>query len=241
MMHSYLQLFWNEAKGFCRKNWWVFVILALTLTIIFKANRGNVAEVATIFTFHFTADIFIMMMIYKYSIQEYREGTYCQLVTATIFFFLALHSGLAKGSWQYFSTEAIYILALIKNYGKFVKKMNVDWISTPFMALVSAVVLFGIYVPAGLLKGSPQWIQTIGMLLFAVALSITNRESTRYLLSIVGLAGMVIGSCFEARRTFMAGDVVGLDISYMLLPATVLIVYIRLWRSFVNKAILARD
>ena len=69
--------------------------------------------------------------------------------------------------------------------------------------------------------------ETLGIFLFAIALSTTNNEKLRYHLSITALAIMVAGSGWTVYNSLSKGYVNGLDISYMLLPLTVLVFYLK--------------
>ena len=77
------QLFNQEVKKFSKTNWWVYIIYLILLAITIVISTDDIVLVIGITTFHFIADIFMMMMFYSYSVNDYKNGTYFQIFSAT--------------------------------------------------------------------------------------------------------------------------------------------------------------
>lgn len=226
-----MSLFLQQVKQFSKNNWWVYLVFCTAVFIIFKTHRGDPFGISLVFFFHFLADIFVMMMLGEYAKGSHARGTWCQIFSYIIFLSLKIHSGFAHGHWQYLGADPIYFLAALKSYLKDVKHYDLKWVNTKTMSLLALFTLCTVYLPLGLIHAPSQAIQFLGIFLFAVGLSSSGNEKIRYLLTALGTLSVVIGSGFELIRTYQQGEVVGLALSFFLLPMSVLIVYVKLWKT----------
>lgn len=225
-----------EVNNFTRKNWWVYIIYLFIIAGIFITQKDRLLSTFLITSLHFIADIFIMMMFSSYRQRNYKEGTYFQIVSLFIFLTLKVYTGYTDGGWHYLLADPLYILAAIKNYKKDVLNENFTIVNLGSLivlsiVLISIVLLSDHYRPL-IFNTVAKCIQTTGIFIFAIALSITTDERLRMKISILGLVCMVAGSAWEMINTWNEHQVVGLSISYMLLPLTVLIFNMR---SQLNK------
>lgn len=211
------------------------------LFIIIFTEKQNLVPIIIVTSIHFVADIFIMMMFSSYSRLNYAQGTYYQIISLLLFLSLKIYTGLIGDGWHYLMADPIYILAAIKNYKIDVMKSNIKIINGITMAILSLVVFLVIYYLTQhfynfkIISSSSKLVQTIGIFLFAIALSTTSNERLRYQLSLVALTAMVGGSAWETFSTWQSGKIVGLAISYTLLPLTVLIYYLKKWPDIMKS------
>jgi len=237
---SVVQNFIKEVKSFSRANWWVYIIYFILLGIIRRVEKDDFLPVFVITSLHFVADIFIMMMFSAYAKKENRRGTYYQTMSMLIFMSLKIYTGVIYGAWHYLAADPIYILAAIKNYQIDVKKTDAKFINYKTMLLLSLFIIFAVLLPikmftnVELLNSVSQWIQTTGIFLFAIALSTTGNEHLRSELAIIALIAMVGGSAWETVKSLIEGPIVGLALSYFLLPLTVLAFYLRNWSNMMH-------
>ncbi|MFT3746944.1 MAG: hypothetical protein QM768_01445 [Agriterribacter sp.] len=222
--------FWQEVVSFSKKNWWIYIIYLLMMLII--SRKQDIISVHLVTSVHFLADIFIMMMFSAYTRQEYKQGAYFQIVSLLLFISIKLYTGLSGGGWHYLLADPVYLLAAIKNYSLDVKKKDIKAINLYSTSALSILIILLVLIKNrsnsefGLLYSLDEKTQTLGIFLFAIALSTTNNEKLRYNLSVTALAIMVIGSGWTVYNSLSKG-VNGLDISYMLLPLTVLVFYLK--------------
>ena len=229
-----LKNFSREVKNFSKANWWVYIIYGLLLAAILFIEKDKLASVFFITTLHFVADMFIMMMFSAYARGKNRQGTYYQVISMLVFMSLKIYTGVIDHSWHYLAADPIYILAAIKNYRVDVKKSDLGFINYKSMIVVS-ILIFGILLyfkytgNVSILNSPSQWIQTIGIFSFAIALSVTGNERLRSKIAIAALSAMVAGSAWETVNTLISGHIIGLALSYFLLPLTVLVFYLKNW------------
>lgn len=229
-----LDRFIIELRKFSAANWWVYVIYLAMMAVIFYFEEDSTLAVFVVTSIHFIADIFIMMMISAYSTQRYVLGTYFQITSLLLFLSLKIYTGLVGDGWHYLAADPLYILAAIKNYSKDVHHREVKEINLITVFLLS-ILLIGFLFFAKMnwdiqiFSSFAQPIQTIGIFLFAIALSITDDDRLRYKIAIMALFLMVTSSAWETVSSIANRRPVGLALSYFLLPLTVLVYYIKNW------------
>ena len=243
-MNNLVHLFIKEVKTFSKNNWWMFIIYFILLILAKENSKNGIGSIVLVTTVHFIADIFIMMMFSSYHRSEYKLGTYFQIFSMVLFTTLKLHIGITKGIWHYLPADIIYMLAAYKNYKLDVKNINIKQINPITTGLLSLIIIgILIYVKmscnAEIFEHESSWVTTLGIFLFAISLTFTGNESSRYQFSIFALLIMVIGAGWETFNAldFIFGDakpddtIHGLELSYFLLPLTVLIFNLKSWNS----------
>lgn len=210
------------------------------LGIVYFADRNDFLFVTLISFLHFIADIFIMMMFTAYNNINYREGAYFQITSMLLFLSLKIVTGFTGGGWHYLAADPIYILAAVKNYQIDVKKRDIPYINRVTMSWLSFIILailfcLRTFANANIFTSPAQWVQVLGIFMFAIALSTTGHERQRYSLSIIALSAMVVGSGWETCVALQERRLTGLALSYFLLPLTVLVFYSRHWSDYMGK------
>lgn len=232
--------FLSEVKKFSKANYWVYIAYLIIIFAVLKLDEGNIAKIIVISTLHFVSDIFIMMMFSAYSVKEYKIGTYFQIIAFILFFLLKLETGIIKGEWHYLAADPIYFFAAIKNYYLDTKQKHIKSINAGSMTLLSIVIIISFFWfnrnSNDIWTGISEYILSIGLFMFAISLTITRNELKRSYMSIISLLFMVVGSCWALYNSILLDidEVNGLEISYALLPTTVLLFYITRLRSFNN-------
>ncbi len=236
-----IKLFGTEVYKFSRINWWAYVIYVTLIYIATHVDKNDGVDIVFVTLVHFAADIFIMMMFTLYARNRYGEGAIFQIVSMVLFTSIKVYTGAKHNTWYFLAADPVYALAALKNYWLDVKKIDVKWINYVTMSLLSVLLIF-IAIPfvqrvthAGVIL-EEEWVLITGLFGFAVALSTTGNERLRYLLSVIALFILVVGSALVIRA-FLADSrqLPGLFISYFILPLTVLAFYLKQWPAMLGK------
>ena len=237
-----LQEFGQEIKRFSKANWWVYLVYIFLLVLTGIINEEDLIQVIVITSLHFVADVLIMMMFKAYTKEDFAKGTYFQILSTLIFLSIKIYTGLMEGQWVYIIADPIYLLAAYKNYQKDVNDKDVKIINSLTMTALS-IIIFGLAV---LLRytfnieelSKMSWIDwnlLVGLFLFAIALSVTKNEKRRYFFSVLALSIMVMGALIKTINSFFIDEQIhGLEISYAILPMTVLFYNLKLWNSIMR-------
>ena len=46
----------QELKSFSRQNWWVYLLLAIALIVVYVTGRGNMVEIIAMFLWNFSRE-----------------------------------------------------------------------------------------------------------------------------------------------------------------------------------------
>ena len=57
----------QELKNFSKGNWWIYLLLAIALTIVYITWKGNLIEIIILFLANFLWNLFIMVMQANYT------------------------------------------------------------------------------------------------------------------------------------------------------------------------------
>jgi len=228
-----VRLFSTELVRFTKQNYWVYPLYITLLLITFFSESGDILEVSIISTLHFISDMFIMMMISSYLAEKHAQGTVFQITAFLIFFSIKLYTAKFYNDWHYLLTDPIYFLVAVKSWFKDVKKTDIKWINPLVLTSLSLLIVLFTMNYEG--ENKSIWfhpkgkaIQSIGIFLFAISLSITKNLFWKTWVGIVSLGLMSIGSAFMFYfAVYRPGQSInGLEISYFLLPLTVMFYYI---------------
>jgi hypothetical protein len=92
-----------------------------------------------------------------------------------------------------------------------------------------------LYLMNDTLSNPAQWVQVVGLATFSTSLAILDSRK-QYCYSVLGVGLLVIGSGLEVWHSLQIHAIYGVAISYFLLPLTILVVQLKLWRQVFPKA-----
>lgn len=219
-------MFLEELKKFSKENWWIYIIFIICLFIIYKTGSWNLLEVSLVFIFHFIWDIFVMMMWDYYSKKEDEKAIKAQIWSFTIFWLIWIYAWITSWKWSYLVPQILFFWPIIKWFNPKIK-----WLNHIFMWWVWIIVLI-IYYYLWLINNISVLIQIIGFIIFPIALIINNNR-IRYFLSLLWIFLIFLGSAFMLYSWFIEWKVIWTDLSYTLLPLTVFIYYLKLFKKYI--------
>ena len=223
-----MKMFIEELSKFSKKNWYIYIILAILLIITSYTDSDNFWVVVLVTVIHFIADIFMMMMFSAYAQKEYKKGTLFQITSTSLFLALKIYTGFIDGQWVYLIADPVFILAAIKSYQFDVKEKLVKWINIRTMSILSLILLLLMFwiehqSEITIISEIKNSILTIGLFLLAISFSIVQNEKLKFRISTVAFIFIVLGAFGKMLYSFTNGDVHGLEISSTVLPLAILV------------------
>jgi len=128
------RLFFFEAKKFSLTNWWIYIIFLICLGIIYITESGDIIEITTIFTLHFSADICVMMAEYL-ALQEFKKATLAKIGSSIIFALLGIYSLIYDGNPIYMIPIVTFLIPDVRNFARYFYNTYITFLS-PFFALI---------------------------------------------------------------------------------------------------------
>jgi len=220
-----IKLLLSEIKIFSKTNWGIYIIFVLCLVIIYKTNTWNIFEISTVFIFHFLWDLFVMIMIYYFSIKNNKKWLLFQVLNFLVFFSIWIYAWLTAWKWHYLLPNLAFILPSIKGYFLLFKNKNLRFLNWKLSILVN-IVIFIINYYLWLFNSLANIIQIIWFSLFSIWL-ILKKEKYKDIVSMLWIWFITLWSFIAIYKSFLIWDIKWVDISYALLPLTVLVFYIR--------------
>ena len=230
-----LHVFLQELKKFAIKEWWIFLMFFISLFIVGYTASGNILEISLVFTFHFLADLFVIMMYFEYSQKNLITGSWYQAIACIIFTLIGIYSGLSTQDWQYLIPQAAFILVAIKNIYKDAYKKDLSYINGK-TAVMGNILVIIVCILLQVTDEYPVWIQIFGFAGFSSALAM-DEGKRRYLFSLISVFLVTFGSGLVLLNLFLLKEVTGVSISYTLLPLTVFLSFLSLWKRYFPKTL----
>jgi len=222
---SILKEFLTEIKNFIKQNWWILITFVVCIIVIYKTNTWNIYEIMTIFLFHFTWDIFAMMMWNYYFKWDTKRWSLFQILSLLVFFWISIYSLIFNWKVNYLASQLIFIFSWVKSYFYDIKKKNYKILSYK-VSIFIWIVLFSTLIYTKLISNYLEILQMTWFIIFWVFLTI-DKEKIRYFWLLTWLFFMFLASWLVVYESFLIWNIKWIDVSYTLLPFTVFIFYLK--------------
>jgi hypothetical protein len=231
-MRELLKILLKELKIFAKSNWWIFIVFILCLILIYYTNSWNIIEVSIVFFLHFLGDLSVMIMVYYFSIKNNKYWAWFQIIQFFIFTILWLYAWFSAWKWHYLLPQIVFILPAIKSYFLEFKWKNISLLNAKTSIFLNIFIIFINYY-LGLLSSINNIIQIFWFFFFSFAL-ILIWEKEKYIYSLIWIFLITLGSFLSVYKSFLVSDIKWIDISYFLLPLTILVFYIKNFKQFIK-------
>jgi len=192
----------------------------ICLFLIYKTDSWSLLEVSIVFAFHFLWDVFVMMMWDYYTKNENKKALKSQIWSFIIFGLIWIYTWITANKWSYLIPQLLFFWPIIKWFNPKFK-----WLDYKFLSLIW-IIVFIFYYSIWLISNIWVFIQILWFILFPIAL-IIEKERIRYFLSLIWISFIFIWSAFFLYNWFMEKNIIWTDLSYTLLPLTVVIFYLK--------------
>lgn len=222
----------NELKNFARSNWRIFFIFVLCLYLIYKTNSWNIFEIILVFVLHFSWDLAVMMMLYYFSLKNNKYWVWFQIYQFFIFTALWIYAWISAWKWHYLLPQLVFTLPAIKWFFLEFKKININFINWKISLVINIIIIVINYF-LWLFNSIHNIIQIFWFFFFSIWLILFN-EKQKYIFSLIWILFITLGSLLSVYESFLLLNIKWIDISYFLLPLTVLVFYIKNFKKFIN-------
>jgi len=220
-----MNIIFSEIKKFSKENWWIYLIFIICLFLIYITNSWNLLEVSLVFGFHFLWDVFVMMMWDYYTKNDQKNALKSQIWSFTIFSLIWIYTWFFAWKWSYLIPQLLFFWPILKWYFPKLK-----WIDYKFMIIIW-IFVFILYFSLNLINNLWVFIQILWFVIFPIAL-ILNWEKIRYFLSLTWIIFIFVGSASFLYNWFLEKNIIWTDLSYTLLPLTVVVFYLKNFKKY---------
>lgn len=220
----------NELKNFSKENWWIFILLTISLIIVYITWNWNIIEIFLLFFANFIWNLFIMVMQKNYTENNNKTWSRYQLTSLIIFWSISIYWFIYLSQSQYLVWQIAYILAWIKpfinfNFNKDIKFLSEKTFIPLNIILFIIFVSFFKYQAYSLLQGI--WFCLITTWLVSII------DKNRYWLNVVWIWLLTMWSLLWVITSFNAWNLDWIALWYFMLTWTVFIYYIKLIKKYI--------
>lgn len=231
-MKSLKDVFIQEIKSFSKENWWVYAILAVCLTIVYKTWNWNLLEIFILFLANFLWNLFIMIMQDFYTDWKNKKWAINQLMSVTIFTTLSIYWLIINWQFQYLIWQGMYILAAMKTLAFFVFEKDLRLLNENTFLVINFLLflVFINYIPHenyAILQA--LWFSLITSWLVSI------KDKIRYWLNLFWIFALTSWSLWGVIISYINKDLDWMALGFFLLTWTVLVFYIKLLPNYINK------
>lgn len=222
----------SEIKHFLKTEWRVFIMFFICLVFVFTTKTGNILEILIVFLFHFVWDVFMMAMWKCYSNREIRKWSIFQFLWMIIITFIWFYSWFFNWKWNYVVAQVWFTYSAISNYLLNVKKYKVNFLDWRGLLIILFFTSF-FYYYFWFITSFWICIQFLGFIFLPLWL-ILNNDTYRYFVSLLWIFIMTLWSIIILYESYLKWNFVWVDISFTILPLTVLISYLGKVKTFIR-------
>lgn len=232
-------MFLQELKNFSRSNWWVYVLLAIALVIVYITWRWNMLEIFILFLANFLWNLFIMVMQANYTAKNNKIWAIYHVSATSVFTIISIYWLIVLEQSQYIIWQLTYILAALKAFTFYNFNKNIKFINTASVWLIN-IILFIFFITFAWKNIEVAWLFNINInvelwtILMALWFSfvtswlVSINDTIRYWLNIVWVLGIVVWSWILLVLSYMSWNIDWISLWYFILTSTVLVYYIKL-------------
>lgn len=235
----------KELKKFSSENWWIYLLLAVALLIVYITWKGNLIEIIILFFANFLWNLFIMVMQSNYTEKNNKVWAIYHVSATAIFTLISLYWLIILNQSQYIIWQIAYILSAFKaftyyNFSKDIKIIN------PISLWIVNVLLLAFFIWFSW-KDINIWFTNINFTadIFAVIMWIwfslvttwlvSTNDIFRYWLNLFWVIWIVTGSGLILYTSYMNWNIDWVALWYFILTWTVLVFYSKLLKKYTKK------
>ncbi len=220
----------NELKAFSKENWWIFLLLIISLVTVYITWNWNIIEISLLFLANFLWNLFIMVMQNNYTNGNNRLWSINQITSNLIFTFISLYWLIYLGQSQYLVWQIAYILASVKNlvYFNFQKELK---ILSEYTFIPLNIILFIIFINFFSFE-LYSILQAVWFCLITTWL-VSIIDKNRYWLNVVWIWLLTLWSLIWVITSFNQGNLDWIAFWYFTLTWTVFIYYLKLIKKYI--------
>lgn len=237
-MKSIKDVFVQEIKNFSKENWWVYIVLAICLFIVYVTWNWNIFEIIVIFLANFLWNLFIMIMQDFYTTWKNKKGALNQLISVTIFTSLSIYWFIYKGQSQYIIWQMMYLLAAMKTFSFFIFNKNLKLLNENVFLVINFLLflVFINFIP----HDNFHVLQAIWFSLITSWL-VSVKDKVRYWLNLFWIAALTAGSFWGVIVSYISSELDWIALWFFLLTGTVFVFYIKILPNYLKKVVIVEE
>lgn len=233
-------MFLQELKKFSKQNWWVYLLLIIASSIVYKTWKWDLVEILILFFANFLWNLFIMVMQSNYTAKKNKFWAIYQFSSTIIFTIIAIYSLFKFHQYQYIIWQLCYFIAAIKAFTFYNFWKNIKFFNAINLFILN-IILFSAFIYVWLTNfaslniniGISSILMWIWFSLVTTWLVSTN-DKFRYWLNLFWIIWIISGSFIWVINSYFAWEINWVDLWYFILTSTVFVFYAKLLPNYIK-------
>ena len=237
-------MFWNELKNFSKNNWWVYLLLAVSLAIVYVTWKWNIIEIIILFLANFLWNLFLMIMQANYTANNNKIWAIYHLSWNFIFTLISIYLLIYFWKYQYIIWQISYCIAAIKaftfyNFKKDIRFFNEYslWIFNIFLIIIFVFFWLNWLNIAGKEIFLNLWFESLTMALWFSLVTtglVSTKDKFRYWANLFWIIFIIIWSGYWVFIWYLWNWIDWVSLWYLILTLTMLVFYLKLLKNYLK-------
>lgn len=229
-------MFLEEIKNFSKQNWWIYLLLAFALILVYISWKWNLVEIFVLFLANFLWNLFIMVMQKNYTSGNTKTWAIYHLSSTLVFSLVALYGFIFLNQAQYIIWQISYLIAAIKSFFFYVLNKNLKIFNEYFLIILNSLLtIFFIFFWKNFWLNVDIWSIIMAFWFsFVTTWLVSNVDKFRFLSNLIWIVLIIVGSGFWIVKWYINGNIDWLSIWYMILTLTTFVFYIKLLKNYLK-------
>jgi len=238
-------MFLKELKNFSKWNWWVYVLLAIALIIVYITWKWNMMEIIILFLANFLWNLFIMVMQANYTSKNNKIWAIYHVSATATFTLISIYWLIVLEQSQYIIWQLTYALAALKAFTYYNFEKNIKFINAASVWVIN-ILLFIFFISFAWKNIDVAWLFNININaeLFSIIMAlwfsfvttwlVSTNDKLRYWFSLIWVVWIVTWSWIWVILSYINSNIDWIALWYMILTLTVFIYYIKLLPKYIT-------
>ena len=237
-------MFLWELKNFSKQNWWIYLLLMISIVIVYVTWKWNIAEILILFIANFLWNLFIMVMQSNYTSWDSKIWAIYHLSSTLIFTLISIYWLIYLWKYQYVIWQICYLIASIKaftfyNFWKDIKIFNEYFLWALNVFLIFLYIYFwinwlNIWWNEIIFSVWFEWIIMALWFSFVTTWLVSTKDKFRYWTNLVWIIFIIIGSLYWVVMWYFWWKIDWVSLWYVILTMTTFVFYLKLLKYYLK-------
>ena len=239
-------MFFEELKKFSKENWWIYLLLAIAVIIVYVTWKWNLAEILILFFANFLWNLFIMIMQENYTNNENKIWAIYHVIATILFTSISIYWLIILDQTQYIIWQISYILTATKAFTFYNYSKNIKFINSYSIWILNLILLtFFIYFAWKSVNIFWLFEFHFNVELFTILMGlgfsfvttglVNTNDKIRYWLSFIWISFLILGSWLWLILSYFSWEIDWISLWYFILTLSVFVFYSKLLKKYLKK------
>ncbi len=227
-----LQKLLLQCRGFSQENWWIYILLSITIGVVIYSWKWNFVEIIILFVINLLWAMCNMLMMSSYKNKKFAEWSVFIVTANMLYTLLSLYAWIQNGDLQYLFWQFSFLLTWFKAYMLYTYNKDIQYINFITIFILNTFVILALIQYVWITM--PVVFQSLGIFLITLGLALKH-DTYRYFIILFWNIFVVGGTLFLLWENYISWNILWITVAYMLLWLSTLIYYFKLLPIYISR------